>query len=130
MDAATRFFRDAVQVGGLAVDRGLIELEVAGVQYGTVRRVDRDGHPVGDRMRHVEEAHPEGTHLGSPAGDGPPWLHETGHLVLLQLALQELERERGPVDRNPTTEVPEQVRERSHVILMTVREPDGLDVIR
>jgi len=50
MDAATRFFRDAVQVGGLAVDRGLIELEVAGVQDGTVRGVDRDGHPVGDRV--------------------------------------------------------------------------------
>ena len=130
MDAATRFFCDAVQVGGLAVDRGLVELEVAGVQEGTVRRVDREGHPVGDRMCHVEEAHPEGTRLGSPARDGHSRLHEIGHLVLLQLALQELQRERGPVDRNPTTEVPQQVWERSDVILVPVCERDGLDVTR
>ena len=106
MDAATGLFRDAVQIRGLAVDRCLVEFEVAGVQHRTVRGVDRDRHAVGDRMRHVEEAHPEWPHLGPPAGDGYAWLNEIGHLVLLQLALQELERERGPVDRDPATQVP------------------------
>ena len=38
-----------------AVDRRGVELEVPGVQQRTMRRVDRDGHPVGDRVRHVDQ---------------------------------------------------------------------------
>ena len=50
--------------------------------------------------------------------------------MLLQLPVKERERERGPVDgeRDPSTS-PEQVRERTDVILMTVRENDRLDVV-
>ena len=51
-----------------------------------------------------------------------------GHPVLLQLALEQRQRERRPVDRD-VRQLAEQVRQRADVILVAVREHDGLDPI-
>ena len=64
------------------------------------------------------------------AGHHLPELGAVSDLVLLELALQERERERRPVDgQRWSVVVAEQVRERTDVILMPVRQHDGLDVV-
>ena len=128
--AGAGFLGEAVQIGGPPVDRGRIQLEVTGVQQGAVRRVDRDGHPVRDRVRDVVEAHRERAYRGRPARHGQARLDEVGDLVLLELAAEQLERERRAVDRDAASEVAEQVRERPDVILVAVGQHDRDDVGR
>ena len=97
-----RLLGEAVQVGRPPVERRLVDLEVARVQDRAERRVDRDRHPVGDRVRHAQEPHRERPDGGRPLArrDRRASSHEVGHLVLLELALQQRQRERGPVDRD------------------------------
>jgi hypothetical protein len=128
--ASTRLLRERVQVGGATVEGRLIDLEVAGVQDRAVGRVDHDRYPVRDRVRHAEESHRE-----QPCGRGLAGHHLTelgavSDLVLLELALQERERERRPVDGQWwSLVVAEQVRERTDVVLMPVGQHDALDVV-
>ena len=53
-------FREPVQVHRLAIDRGLIDLEVAGVDDHASRRVNRHGQAVRHAVRHTKELHPNG----------------------------------------------------------------------
>ena len=47
--------RQPVKVDDLAVERRLIDLEVAGVDHHAMRRLDRERHAVGNAVRDADE---------------------------------------------------------------------------
>ena len=65
----------------------------------------------------------------SSPGETVLQIDEVLDLVLLELALQQRERERRAVDLETAVDIAEQVRQRSDVILVPVREDDRLDPI-
>ena len=130
VDAApARLFGQTVQIGRAPVQRRLVDLEVARVQDAPVRGVDDHRHAVRDRVRHAQEPHGEW-----PDGRRSfPRRHHVEftairHAVLFELALEQRERECRPVDGD-VAQLAEQVRQGADVILVTVREHHGLDLI-
>jgi hypothetical protein len=97
--APARLLRERVEVGRAAVERRLVDLEISRVQDGPVRRVDRDRHAVGDRVRHAHEAHRERPNGRALADDGGAELGAFSNAVLLQLPLEQREGERRAVHR-------------------------------
>ena len=59
IDAVLAELGERAVVGQPAVDRRLVELEVAGVQHVADRRADEDADAVGDRVVHREEVEAE-----------------------------------------------------------------------
>ena len=84
-DAALPQLGERSIVGGLAVERARIELEVAGVHDGAGRRLDGESDAVDDRMRHPDRLDREWTD-----GDPVPRAHRpqigVQDAVLAQLA--------------------------------------------
>jgi hypothetical protein len=60
VDALVTEAGEVRQVGGHAVDRGLVELEVAGVHDDPVRGPEREGAAVGDRVADLDDLDREG----------------------------------------------------------------------
>ncbi len=114
------------QVGEATVERQLVHLEVAGVQQGAGLGAHEDGERVGDRVvdgheLEVEDAEP----LALALLDG----HRVGpDAVLLELGLDEREGQRGADEGDVALEL-EQVGHGADVVLVAVREDDGLDVV-
>ncbi len=118
--------RERPQVGDPAVERQLVHLEVARVQHGAGGGAHRDGERVRDRVVHgdelaLEHAEPLGLTLADRERDGRD-------PVLLELRLDERERELRPDERDVLTK-PQQVRHGTDVVLVAVRQDDGLDVV-
>ena len=103
----------------LAVDRGLVDLEVAGVQDDAERCVDRQRNAVRHAVRHADELD-----LEWPDGDALAWPHRLGRRVLqpvfLQLLFDHRQRQRRTDDRPGN--VGHHVRHRADVVLMAVRQ--------
>ena len=114
------------EVRQLAVDRRVIELEVAGVDDGPDRCPEGDAHRVGDRM-----TDPEGHHVEGPDVDLAAGLERDQRvvveLVLLDLVAEEAARERRGVDRH-ARELGQHVRQRADVVLMGMGDDERLDV--
>jgi hypothetical protein len=88
-DALAAKLGEPVEIGGLVVERRLVDLEVAGVHDRPGRRVDRERHGVGDAVGHAEELDAEW-----PDRDGLPRRHRDQPVadvdtVLLELWLDE-----------------------------------------
>ena len=111
-----------------AVDRGLVELEVAGVQHVARRALQKHAHGAGDRMVHGEKLRREAAHLHLLAGLD---FNELGVLdtVLGELSLDEAERELGRIDGNRAIEVFQEVRNRARVVLVAVRDDDTAQLV-
>jgi hypothetical protein len=119
--------REAVQIEMLAVDRRLIDLEIAGMDDRARRRRDRErdavGHAVGDadefnRERANRDAIARADRLQSIAGLD---------LVLLELRFDEGQRHLRPVDR--PVEQRHHMRHGADVILVRVGEHERLDLV-
>ena len=111
---------EAVQVEVLAVDRRLIDLEVAGVDDDADRRRDGQRHAVGHAVRDADELDRE-----RPDGDRLPRLDRLQPVagvdaVLLELRLDQRQRHGGAVDR--AVEQRHHVRDGADVILVAVRQ--------
>ena len=94
----------------LAVERRLIDLEISRVQHQPARRLDRHRHAVGHAVRHPDELERE-----RPDRDAVVRLHPHEprggvQTVLLQLGLDQGQRERRTVDR--AADVGQHVRDR------------------
>src|SRR5690606_21562296 len=112
------------QVGGLAVDRRRVELEVARVEDDPLGGVE--GHCSGVRDGMTD---PNQTELERPVLAPLPhrhWMELRSEPHLLDAPSGELQGEPGPVDRD--VDVPQEIGEGSHVVLVAMREYDEVDV--
>ena len=125
VDAALAEPRERAQVGDAAVERQLVHLEVAGVQHRAGGGVDEDRERVGDGV--VDRDELEGR-TGRGASDVALLDLDRGRLdpVLLQLRLEQREREPRAVDRDVLA-LAQQVRHGADVVLVRVRQHDRLD---
>ena len=108
----------------LAIDRRLIDLEIAGVHDDAGRRADGERDAVGHAVRHANELDLERSDrdaVARPHGDERP----PGDAVLLQLGLDERERQRRRVDRSVHER--HDVRHRADVVLVPVRQHERGD---
>src|SRR6185369_1181010 len=109
-----------------AVDRGMIDLEVAGVDDHPLRRGYRQGAAVDDRMGHAQELDPETADTyGVPGLDGNQF-HFPVQLVLLQLGTDQAERQGGAVDRD--VQLQQDKGEGADVVFVPVGQADRADV--
>ncbi len=118
---------EPVKVEILAVDRRLVDLEVAGVDDQADRRRDRQRHAVRHAVRHADEFDREGSNRDRFAR--PDRLQAIGviDLVLIELRLEQGERERRSVDR--AVEERHHVRHAADVVLVTVGQHECLDLV-
>ena len=114
------------QVGRAAVQGQLVELDVAGVQHGARPSVHGDRERIGNRVIDREVLALEDAVRASGA---------LGHLdehridpVLATFRGDEGQRELGADDRDVSAQL-EQERDRTDVVLVRVREHQGLDVV-
>ena len=113
---------EPVQIERLAVERRLIDLEVAGVQQHALRRAHHHRHAVGHTVRHAHELDGERPNRDHRAG-----LHLDGlrfELVFLEFVGHERERERRAVQS--AVQVRQHVGHAANVIFMRVREHECL----
>ena len=117
---------EAVEVGDPPVQRGLVHLEVAGVQDGLLPGADRDRQRVGDGVVDREELQPPRPDVGQLALAHLPQVGVV-HAVLVELRGDQREGEPRSVDRD-VGPLAQQVRQRADVVLVPVRQDDGIDL--
>ncbi len=118
MHAVGAELRDAMKIDVLAVERRLIDLEVAGVHDHAARRLDGQRHAVRHAVRHAQELddeRPDGDALARFDAHQPSLDLLAG---LVELVLDQGQRERRSVNRS--LDVRQHVRHRADVILVTV----------
>src|SRR6478735_7026965 len=118
--------REGAQVGEAAVERQLVHLEVAGVQQRAGLGAHEHGERVGDGVVDRDELEVEDAELLALALLDRH--RERLDAVLLELGLDEGEGQRGADERDVALEA-QQVRDRTDVVLVAVRQDDGLDVV-
>src|SRR5262249_14289355 len=87
-------------VGRLTVERARVELEVAGVDDRTDRRVDGEPYAVGDRVRHPDRLDAERSGFDAVVRPHRSQIGAVEQIVLPQLFGDEGERERRAVHGN------------------------------
>ena len=126
-DALGAELREDREVRELAVDRGVVELEVAGVDDRPDRRAQGDPHRVGDRVADPERDDRERADLELIARVERED-RVVVELVLLDLVAEEPARQRRGVDRH-ARELGEHVRQAADVVLVGVGDEEGLDLL-
>ena len=129
VDAKVPDLREAADVRLQTVDRGVVELVVAGVHDPARGRLEHDRDGVRNRVRHADERDAERPDLsGRVVRVHLAKLRGTKQAVLVELRLDEAEREpRGPDLGN--RHLAHQVRQRADMILVAVREDDRPDLV-
>ena len=118
---------DAGQVGEAAVDRGEVELEVAGVQDHALRGVERGGEAVGHRVGDGDELHVErADHAALAVGDRDE-LGAVEQPGLLDAVAGQAEGERRAVDRE--RQLAQQERQAADVVLVAVGGDAAVDAV-
>ena len=113
-----------MEVELLAVDRGLVDLEVAGVDQHAERRVDGQPDAVRHAVRDAQELDLERADLDDVLRpDGPEGV--VGEIVFVELGADERQRQRRAVDR--TIDVRQQVGDGPDVVFVPVREHERGD---
>ena len=118
---------DAGDVHHLAVHRGEIQLEVAGVEQDAERRADRDRAGVGNRVVDADKLRRELAELHGVAGLHGVQMRRMRQRMLGQLLLHDAERERRAV--NIRVDRAQDVGQRADVILVSVRQKDAADLL-
>ena len=118
--------RQAGQVGQLAIDRGMVDLEVAGMDHDPFRRGDGQRATIDHRVGHPQELHAETAQLHSVARLDDHQLHRTVKLVFLELFVDKPQRQGRAVDRH--VQLLQHEGKRSDVILVPVGQADGADI--
>jgi hypothetical protein len=119
--------REPMEIEMLAVDRGLIDLEIAGVDDRADRRRDRQRHAVGHAVRHPDEFDGQ-----RPDGDGVARLDRLQAIagadaVLFELRLDQRQGHRRAVHR--AVEPLEHMGHGADVILVPVGEDERLHLL-
>ena len=119
--------RKAVEVGHPALDGGVVDLEVAGVDDHTRRSVHRDGDSVRDAVVDVDQLDVKAAELYMPAGVHLDERRGRGETVLLQFVLDQTDGQRGAVDRH--VHLREQIRDAADMVLMAVGDDHAADAV-
>ena len=111
--------REARDIEMLAVERRLVDLEIAGVDDDACRGVDRQSDAVRDAVRDANELDLEGAD-GDPLRRSQRGQSRAGHVdaVFDQLGLDQRERQRRAVDG--AVDVGQEIRDRADVVLVAV----------
>jgi hypothetical protein len=106
----------------------VVDLVVAGVHDAATRRLEDDRDRVGDGVRHADELGRVGPDpRRTVLGHGLDELRVPKEPVLVELRLDEAERQPGGPDLGDA-HLAQEVRKRTDVIFVSVREHDGADV--
>src|SRR5262249_41762072 len=119
--------RQTMDVEMLAVDRRLVDLEIAGMDDDADRGADGERDAIGHAVRHAGEFdvdRTDGDAIARPGGDEWPALVDT---MLLELWFDQRQRQRRRVDG--TIHMPKDVRDSANVVLMTVGEDERGDAL-
>ena len=115
------------QVGHTAGQRGVVDLEVAGLDDGAGGAVDGKGHGIRDGVVHMDGLHGKAAQLDLlPGGD----LHKlglAGQAELLQLVPDQAAGQAGAVDGQ--VEFLQQIRDAADVVLVAVGDEQALDAV-
>jgi hypothetical protein len=126
VDSAVPELGERPHVGLEAVHGRVVELPVGGDQHAARRRLEHRGDGVGDRVRHADELDVERSDARPLSGLRLLQLGRPEQPVLVELRLDEPERQpRGPDLRH--AHLAQEVRQRADVILVPVREDDCAD---
>ena len=109
-----------------AVDGRVVELPVARVHDAARSRLEHDRDAVRDRVRDADEVEGERADLDLLAGLGLLQPRRGGEAVLVELRLDQPERQLRP-DHDVAVDLAEEVRQPADVILVAVREHDRAD---
>jgi hypothetical protein len=126
--AAAADLADEGKVRHAAVDRVLVELEVAGVQDRAGRREDGGGEAVGHRVGDRDELAVEGADLAALAVGHRDQFGAGQHPRLLDPVPGQPERQGGAVDRQ-RSHLGQQEGQASAVVLVAVGENDALEAL-
>ena len=118
--------REAGQVEGFAVERRLIDLEVAGMDDDALRRVDGHRHAIGHAVRHADELDPERADGHDVARLDRHQARSMRHPVLVELGLDERQRQRRAVER--AVDEGQHVGDRADVVFVAMRQYESLDL--
>ena len=118
---------DAGEVGEATVDRGEVELEVAGVEDHALRRVERGGEAVGHRVRDRDELDVERADLAPLAVGDRDQLGAVEQPGLVDAVAGQAERERRAVDRE--RELAQQEGQTADVVLVAVGDDAAHDAV-
>ena len=125
-DALLAELRKPREIDHAALRRGKIDLEVAGVDDDACRRVEREAHRVGNRVVHVDQLHVEAAEMNVRARRRH-MQPDMAEIVLLELVLDQRDRQRRAVDRH--ADLFEEVRQRADVVLVAVRDHNAADAV-
>ena len=112
---------------GRAVDRGVVELEVGGVNDHSHWRVDHEANAVRDTVVHAEGLDLEHAGVDDLAGRHGANVGALGEPVLAHLRRDEPARQRRGVDRE--VEVADEVGKGADVVLVAVGDEHALDAV-
>ena len=99
VDPARAELGEPADIGSQAVDRRVVDLVVAGVEDAAAGRVEHDRDGVRDRVRDADELDAKRPELdGAAFGIGLPELGGAQEAVLVELRLDEAERQTGRPD--------------------------------
>ncbi len=127
VDAEVAQLGETPDVRPEAVDRRVVDLVVGRVQDALAADFHDDAGVVGYRVRHPHELQPERPFLHRPVlRPNLDELRAVGQLVLGELGLDEAERQ-FRADDPRHVHLAQEVRQAAHVILVRVREHDGID---
>ena len=119
--------REASRVGGLAVERARIELEVAGVDDRPGGGANGEPHSVGDGVRHADRLDGEGAEREGLARPHRPEIRRLGQRVLAQLVGDEGARQWRRIHGQARR--PQEIGQRADVVLVAVREHDAVKAL-
>ena len=119
---------EGLEIEGVAVGRGEIDLEVAGMEDDADGGMDGERDAVDQRMRDADGEDREDAEVEAAAGEDLDELGVVEEAMLFELALYVGEGELGAVDRD--VEVGEDPRQAADMVLVPVREDDAADLAR
>jgi len=118
---------DRGEVGRIAVDRRLIEFEVAGVEHDSQRRADRQRAGAGQRVVDVDELRLDIPEAHAVAGLDLARV-PLARFVLFELGADQRQRERRTDHRN-LRELAQQVGDPADVVFMPVRHQQSAELV-
>ena len=118
--------RETAEICHLAINRGIIQLKVAGMDNRPHRRSNRQPHCIRDTV-----IHPDKIHMKTACLDGIT-LHDSTeiagiHAILLQPALQDAQGQPRAINGN--INLLQHIRQRTDMVLMTMSQHNSLHLV-